>query len=59
MSKKGCCSGLISGCFMLLVTTGALVFFLYNWVKFEMREAEKNNLPLETQLSNSIRKIFK
>ncbi len=57
MGKKGCLSGIISGCFLLLVLAGALFFFAYNWYCYQKAEAQRNNISLTTQIARSFQNI--
>ena len=57
MGKRGCLSGIISGCFLLLLLAAALCFFLWNWYLYQKAEAERNNISLTTQMVRSIQTI--
>ena len=52
--KRGCLTGLISGCFLMLAVTAALCFFVWQWFQYQRAEAERNGISLPTQLVRAV-----
>ena len=57
MGKKGCLSGIISGCFLLLVLGAALAFFVCNWYLYQKVEAQRNGVSVPTQIVRSLQSL--